>query len=426
MWPSDEYGDSSRCIRHLHVLTEDPVTFKDVALNFTKEEWTLLAPKQRRLYRDVMLENLRNLAFVGEVIEQKTKDSVPLQDILAKKPFREANRMCLTSNNSTSGGDSEDHKTEEPHKQRGQKEKRVAIAREKAEPLVQVCAYPETRENPEPSSKRVPSRGDSTRKYIPQSILKQNCILTSNRKSSENRKDDRGWRHRNPSAANVRTPTELTSSPWVDHQNRVLLTHNKMYMGGNVHEWNPLGKVSPKDRVLRAHETHFQEKIYVSREYENILQRNSIHGVQMQSHTAETGNENNQRGKTFAHVPNSESQGSSTRIREKSYKCQDCGKSYAYHSFLVKHMSIHTGEKPYKCKKCGQAFRYSLHLNKHLLKHIVEKSHKCKECGRAFHKAWNLTIHTRIHTGERPYKCKECGRGYTNNSALKSHLKKHN
>uniref|UniRef100_A0A087X3P2 C2H2-type domain-containing protein n=1 Tax=Poecilia formosa TaxID=48698 RepID=A0A087X3P2_POEFO len=113
---------------------------------------------------------------------------------------------------------------------------------------------------------------------------------------------------------------------------------------------------------------------------------------------------------------------SDTDIKERSLKCDICGKGFENQHNFKKHCRTH---RPFSCETCSKCFSNIGHLNMHRRVHTGEKPFSCQVCKKTFSQEGNLKVHMRIHTGEKPFSCQVCRRKFTQIGGLKRHKKIH-
>ncbi|XP_012790048.2 zinc finger protein OZF-like isoform X1 [Sorex araneus] len=208
-------------------------------------------------------------------------------------------------------------------------------------------------------------------------------------------------------------------------QSYSLIQHQKIHNGARPYICSECGKAfSYKFRLVQHLQIHTRVKPYECSECGKAFSYSSTLIKHQRVHTGARPYKCGECGNTFSQSSNL-IQHQKIHSGARPYKCSECGKTFSYKCKLVQHLRIHTGERPYECGECGKSFSHSSTLNQHQRIHTGARPFKCDECEKSFSQKSNLIQHRRVHTGERPYECGECGKSFSQSSHIIQHRKLH-
>nr|XP_053772680.1 zinc finger protein 124-like [Desmodus rotundus] len=321
----------------------ESVTLKDIAVDFTHEEWALLDTSQRRLFRDVMLESISHLVSVGY---QYCPSDVTFQLEQGKELWGEWPGF-------------------HPGQSAGKKHY-----------VSPQGAKPSSEESCVHGRSRTHSRGKLCECHV--------C----------------GKAFSHGTGLRQREMTRTREKPFKCHlcgdvfsQSSDLRNHSRVHRGEKPYECPQCGKAFSQGSYLRQHEkTHSGEKPYACHLCKKVFSQRSYLWKHERTHSGEKRYKCHQCGKAFSQSSGL-SQHKKIHTGEKPHICLVCGKAFTHSSELTRHNRTHTREKPYECRRCGNAFSQRANLRRHERTHTGEQPYTCQVCGKFFSHCSSLRRH---------------------------------
>ncbi|XP_029810404.1 zinc finger protein 786-like [Suricata suricatta] len=410
-----------------------PLTFEDVAIYFSEQEWQSLEAWQRELYKHVMRTNYEILVSLDDGLPKPELISWIEQGREFFKNWGESqksgNLIC------SSAGLHFDPVTKGHLIWRSQQ----AVNSGEAKCLFQVAPVEgqcpsepslgeraDTSFRPDESISLMNLHGHDTRAPIP--------VVPSCRERTQ-REGIPSPRTLGPPAFQKVPSWEGTQHPsavceesfWKNH----LEKHQRSHLRDQpCRSWKKFskqadpqqhGSIAQGQRRFRCHDCgrSFHRKRYLLRHLAVHAETNALQGPECKLCGPNKQTLLGQRLRRSAEKPFQ-----CPRCDQHPFPCAECGKAFARPSKLAEHLRVHSGERPFRCASCDRSFRLKGQLLSHQRLHTGERPFQCPECGKSYRAKADMKAHQLLHGGRMPFSC-ECGKGFAKQSKLVEHVRTH-